>query len=93
MHFYTNFRFQEQEEREKAFPGGFPGMGGMPGGMGGMPGGMGGMPGGMGGMPGGMGGMGGAGGAAGGMPDLGGLFSDPDIMAAFQVSERESCVT
>ena len=48
---------QEQEEHEKAFPGG---MGGMPG-------------------------MSGMGGGA-GMPDLGGLFSDPDIMAAFQVS-------
>ena len=57
------------------------GMGGMPGGMGGMPSGMGGMPGGMGGMPGGMGGMPGGG----GMPDLGAMFNDPEIMAAFQV--------
>ena len=60
-------------------PGGFPG--GMPGGF---PGGMGGMPGGfpgMGGMPGGMGGGGGPGGI-----DLSQLLSDPDLLAAFQVS-------
>ncbi len=60
----------------------------MPGGMGGMPG----MPGGMGGMPGGMGGMpGGMGGAGGGMPDMSSLFSDPEVLAAFQVNITIVC--
>jgi hypothetical protein len=49
-----------------------------------MPGGMGGMPGGMGGMPGGMGGE------SGGMPDLSALLSDPELLAAFQVCNKQN---